>query len=293
MAASPRGLASHDLALLVRLASVGDGAPGEAVERLRADPGEVDRLLACDRVAEAVLRPPAPAADGDEAEPLLGVSPTLLFAVAVQRTADELPRARHVNEWAGPRVRLPVLGSADLVEMLRERSRRLFLVDLLASFTRVASGSVWRRTDRGWRRQRYSELDLLSLAATVDAVPEARRPAVHRRLGDLCLFLTGVFPDHTAGRSFRPIDLQRLGRAAGVGGGGNGLAEALELRGGVGLLEHLGARWYRLAAQADPSVAGPGLLVAMGERFVCARRVLNLLTDRYIFPLRQQLFPGA
>jgi hypothetical protein len=153
---------------------------------------------------------------------------------------------------------------------------------------------VWRRTDRGWRRHRYSELDLMSLAGALDGMPEEARPRLYRRLGDLCLFLAGVFPDHTAGRLFRPIDLQRLGRAAAVDPRHDALAEALELRGGVGLVEQLGARWYGLAGRSMPPVSvGTHLLRAMTERFTTARRALNLLTDRYIFPLRQDLFPAA
>jgi hypothetical protein len=281
------GLSARDLAVLAHAAGM---AGADTVARLRQDPALVDRLLGSPEVAQAVLGP----GDATEREPLLGVSPALLFAVALQRIVDELPTVRHVNEWAGPRMRLPVLGNAELRELLAARDRRLFLVDLLASFTRVASGSVWRRTERGWRRHRYSELDLMSLAGAVDAVPEASRPQLYRRLGDLCLFLSGVFPDHTAGRLFRPIDLQRLGRAAAVDPRHDELAEALQLRGGVGLVEQLGTRWYDLAGRSapQPSVAAH-LLRAMTERFTTARRALNLLTDRYIFPLRQELFPAA
>jgi hypothetical protein len=283
------GLAPGDLALLARIAGL-PGPPGDAVARLRADAALVDRLLGSEGVAEAVLG----SADPLEREPVLGVSPALLFAVAMQRVVDELPTVSHVREWAGPRVRVPVLGSAELRELLADRGRRLFLIDVLASFTRVTSGSVWRRTDRGWRRHRYSELDLMSLAGALDGVPEEARPQLYRRLGDLCLFLTGVFPDHTAARLFRPIDLQRLGRAAAVDPRHDALAEALELRGGVGLVEQLGARWYGLAGRSMPPVSvGTHLLRAMTERFTTARRALNLLTDRYIFPLRQDLFPTA
>jgi hypothetical protein len=185
-------------------------------------------------------------------------------------------------------MRVPVLGGDDLRELLADRSRRVFLAALLASYTRVASGTVWRETSRGWRRQRFSELDPMRLAAMLDALPDARRPAVHRRLGDLCLFLAGVFPDHTAARAFRPIDLHRLGRAAAMGGAEE-LGEELETRGAVGLLDHLGARWYRLAADGD--APGGRLLEAIAARFVEARRALNLLADRHLFPARPGWFP--
>ena len=95
-----------------------------------------------------------------------------------------------------PRQRLPLLGGDDLREMLADGQRRVFLAVLLASFTRVASGSVWRETARGWRRQRFSELGAVRLAETLDVLPESRHPAVHRRLGDV----SGGTPGPPAGR---------------------------------------------------------------------------------------------
>ena len=133
----------------------------------------------------------------------------------------------------------------------------------------------------------------MRLAATLDLLPESRHPAVHRRLGDLSLFLAGVFPDHTAGRAFRPIDLHRLGRAAAVPGEpAEALGEALETRGGVGLLDHLGERWYRLAARAPEAAGSARLLEGVAERFVNARRALNVLADRHLFGRAFSWFPA-
>ena len=50
----------------------------------------------------------------------------------------------------------------------------------------------------------------------LDAVPDAERPGVYRRLGDVSLFLTGVFPDYVTSRAFGPVDAGRLLRAAGL-----------------------------------------------------------------------------
>ncbi len=281
-------LTPGDLAVLLRLAGVPDDAHAEA---LRRDPGLIERVLASPAAAHALLHH---GADDPDRDPLVRASPFLTFAVAVEQVAEDLRGATYVQEWVGPRQRIPLLGADDLRELLAEGQRRVFLATLLTSFTRVASGSVWRETPRGWRRQRFSELDPVELAATLDALPGARHPAVHRRLGDLSLFLAGVFPDHTASRAFRPIDLQRLGRAAAVGGAsGDALGETLEARGGVGLLEHLGARWYRLAAAAQaPPPAPPRLLDAIADRFVLARRALNLLADRHLFCVARGWFPA-
>ncbi|HVG99457.1 MAG TPA: hypothetical protein VM844_01745 [Miltoncostaeaceae bacterium] len=279
-----------DLVLIARLAGRPGLDAGEAAALLRADPALADRVLASPDAADLLLRGGDPEADR---ETLVRTTPFLTFAVAVERVAAELREATYVSEWVGPRQRLPLLGGDDLRELLDDRRRRVFLAALLASYTRVASGSVWRETPRGWRRQRFSELDPVRLAATLEVLPESRHPAVHRRLGDLSLFLAGVFPDHTASRAFRPLDLQRLGRAAAVAGpAGEVLGEALETRGGVGLLDHLGPRWYRLAAGAAPAAAASTrLLEAVAERFVQARRALNVLADRHLWPSPREWFP--
>jgi hypothetical protein len=284
-------LTPADLALVLAIAGHPGMDAGEGAALLRSDPGMLERALASDAAAEALLRAHP---DGPEREILVRASPFLTFAVAVERVTADLRGASYVPEWVGPRQRLPLLGGDDLRELLDDRARRVFLAALLASYTRVASGTVWRETPRGRRRQRFSDLDPMALAATLDVLPESRHAAVHRRLGDLSLFLAGIFPDHTAGRAFRPLDLHRLGRAAAVSGpAGEVLGEALETRGGVGLLDQLGARWYRLAAGAAwPAGAPARLLEAIAERFVQARRALNVLADRHLFPSPREWFPG-
>jgi hypothetical protein len=283
-------LGPGDLGLVLRLAGRPAMDAGEALALLRGEPGLLERTLASPAAEEALL---SGGLEDPEREPLVAASPFLTFAVAVERVAAELRDARYVEEWVGPRQRLPLLGGDDLRELLSDGRRRVFLAALLASYTRVSSWTVWRETPRGRRRQRFSELDPVRLAATLEVLPESRHPAVHRRLGDLSLFLAGVFPDHTASRAFRPIELQRLGRAAAVAGpAGEVLADALEARGGVGLLDQLGARWYRLAAgSAPPAGAAARLLEAIAERFVQARRALNVIADRHLFPSPREWFP--
>jgi hypothetical protein len=273
-------LTAADLRLLA-------GVAGVSPDALRGRPSTLPGLLAAPATEAAVLAP------GLENEPFLRASPFLTFAVAVHRSAAVLEGRTSTLEWVGPGQRLPVFDVASLRDFLADPLRRLFLVELLASFTSVASGSTWERTRRGWRRRRFSELDPVRLASLVEVVAEAERPGVYRRLGDLALFLTGVFPDHTAARGLGPLDAARLLRALVVAGAGAGdvpddNAEAL---GAVGLLEHLGARWYRCAtATAGPPTATTQALPTAGARFREARRVLNVVTESTIFPLPPAAF---
>jgi hypothetical protein len=257
-------LRDDDLALL-----------GRATGR-RAGPAQVEALLADPAAYEAVF-------ERGTGDPLLRASPFLVFALAVHRTAADLEAATFVPEWSGRQRRVAVFDAAALRSFLAAPARRLFLAELLGSYVHVASGSVWVQTSRGWRRRRYSELDPVRLATLLDVVAEAERPGVWRRLGDLALFLTGVFPDHADAHGFAPVQAARLLRAAGLRP-----ADA-DVAGGVALLELLGRRWYRLARAGSPALQVVG---EVADRFDQARRVLNLVTDRHLSAHRDRWFPG-
>jgi hypothetical protein len=275
-----------------------DGVLAETVRRDRATgPGTPAGTTGPGSTGlSAVLGDPALEAEvlGAEAEggPLLGASPFLAFAVAVHRTAARLEQASFVEERWAPRRRVPVFDVEALRRFLAGPERRLFLVELLASYTHVVSGATWQRTRRGWRRRRFSELDMARLAELLDAVEPAERPGVYRRLGDLALFLAGVFPDHPSLVEMGPLAASRLARLARPG-----QTEAAPCAGAAGqeLLEELGRRFYASAvrsarAHGAPATWGLAVVEQVGERFQEARRVLNVVTDWYLFPLRERWF---
>ncbi len=248
-----------------------------------AGPGaQLSRALAAPAVEAAVF------GSGPRDEALVGTSPFLTFATAVHRTADRLGKVSYVEERWAPRRRVPVFDVGSLRDLLAEPARRLFLAELLASYTHVTSGATWERTRRGWRRRRFSELDPVRLAGLLETVGPGERAGVYRRLGDLALFLTGVFPDHRSVFDLGGVATGRLLRLSGV---------RLEPDQAFGpdLLQHLGSRWYAAAAASARAHGGPttgGLAVVeeMGERFHDARRALNVVTDWYLFPLRERWF---
>ena len=276
-------LSDDDLALLASLQS----SKPDAVAHLRSHPAAVEGVLGHPGAFQAVF------GEHGREEPFLRASPFLVFAVAVHRCSAELREAAFVHEWLGPRQRVAVFDVEGLRSFLADPARRLFLAELLASYTHVTSGSVLVQTRRGWRRRRFSELDPLRLASLLEVVPEAERVGVYRRLGDLALFLTGVFPDHTATRGLSPVAEARLRRAAGIEGGrdataGSGAAP-ISLSGTVALLEELGRRSYRLASSTAPSpTVATSVVGEVAERFHHARRILNLVTERHLFPFRDR-----
>lgn len=219
-------------------------------------------------------------------DPLLRGSPFLVFAVLIHRVVRDLAQASFVEEWVGPRQRVPVFDTVSLRDFGADPLRRFFLAQLLASYTNVASGSTFVRTTRGWRRRRFSELDPIRLIELAELVPQPERPSVYRRLGDLSLFLTGVFPDYAGEQLVAERERRGLERALAPAD-----RERSEHRDGVWLLEQLGRRAYRIAGQgADRQAAMASVLAEVSENFAAARRVLNFLTDRYLFPMRRQWF---
>jgi hypothetical protein len=273
-------LTEGDLGFVARVAERESDEPVSPAE-LKAHPDRLAQWIAHPALFRALF--------GDGSAGLeRSASPFLLFLAVVHRTALDLRDAHAVQEWVGPRQRVFVFDVEPLRAFLASAERRLFLAELLASYTHVSSGAVRVRTRRGWRRQRVSELDPVQLVALLDVVPEAERVWVFRRLGDLSLFLAGVFPDHVT--RYPPLDMRartRLSRVVGLSGDGGETDDVIRF------LEQLGRRSYETAIRLAPVVtAALGPLAEVAREFVAARRVLNVAVDRYILPQRYRWFPN-
>ena len=264
-------LSEQDLRLIASKAGRQD-EPNKLRAVLRDHPETIEKLLASPELFDALF---------DESEKVSpGVTPFLVFGALVNQTARELETANYVPEWTGPGRRLPVFDVTPLREFLGRGTNRFFLIELLASFVTVASGSIWVRTRKGYRRRRFSELDPVQLAEMVELLPPRERPGGYRRLGDVVLFLSGVFPDHTATHPPALAERERLVASAGVAPV-TALADGTDLR----FHEIVGANWYRRAVEsAEVSVGrGPGVLLEVADHFSQARRFLNVLADRHLY----------
>jgi len=282
-------LTRDDLAFLSSFDHDGPNT-GDLRGYIRSRRGGIEGFLAKREAFDAVFRA------GPDSE-LLRVSPFLAFALTIRWTAYELGSTQFVPEWPGAARRALVMDVARLRQFLSAPLHRFFLAELLASYARVASGSVLVATPRGLRRRRFSELDPVQLAGLLEVVGEAERPGVLRRLGDLALFLTGVFPDYVGRHGFSGVDQGRLSRIAVTGLRGAGAPSSVPRArlGGdeaVVLLAGLGRRWYELASRLlpRPLPADVAVIGEIVEHFDDARRVLNVVADRLLFPRRGQWF---
>ena len=201
-----------------------------------------------------------------ELDAIRSESPGEVFRALLERTAADLQHASHVEEWLGPKKRLPVFDVEGLRMFGADRANRDRLAALLTSYVRVSSGSVWERSGGRWRRRRYSELNPLDLAEM----------GAFRRLGDLALFLSGVFPEHIASHSLEARSVYRLARLLDSSPG-----EPARAHEPFWAMEWVGRSASRRAG--EPRLAAD---------FRLARRLLNVLTGRHLFPMRERWFPA-
>jgi len=300
-------LTEADLLALVHADEVPAATAEARLAALRRAPALLLDVLDRPAVSAGLLN----LASAEAGERFTLVSPFLVFAAAIHRIAADLRTSAYAPERTAPRLRVPVFDGPQLAAYLASPAHRLFLAELLGSFARSSSGVVITRTSQGLRRRRWNDLDLGRLAMLLDSLPEPDRPPVWRRLGDLALFLSGVFPAAIERALTGRLDPARLARTTGLAA-----PPAADL-GPAELFEWLGAGWYRLAAshvgrvpmtsepvtpapvQGAPSaaVAMPGPVVTSttgvsatalrdnAEYFHQARRVLNATADRYLFPV--------
>jgi hypothetical protein len=285
-------LGDGELDLLGRVSGHGPrvgatGGPSVAAAWFRSEPARIEMALADPVTLDNLFDP-----DGDE--PLAVVSPLLVFAVVVGRGAVEIGDHRHVIERVGTSLRLPVFDGDRLARFTADPQARAFLVELLGSYTRVLSGARWEQTRGRWRRRRFSEMNPAQLAQMAAELPLAERAGAYRRLGDLALFLNGVFPDHSARRTLSPIELDRIVRSLPPDQRIDSarLLETDRIDGTGPVLAALGPAWYRLAAELVPLPDMAAQLAHVAGHFEQARRFLNFVTDRYLWNRRDRLFPA-
>lgn len=209
----------------------------------------------------------------------LKISPYLLFSILLRQAKRELERQAYTMEIVSRKERVPVFDASDTTDLLRDHDLRAYLARMLASFTRIESTSVVYKA-RGMTYQRhFSDLnfgDVLELASLVDL---PYRFPFYKRLADITLFITGIFPEYAR---------------RGQGSPANSIPARLAGRRPFSLhdFEQEGRRYYDLAAAYDE--AGKqgltGVLILLAEKFTLARKPLNYLVDNYLNHYRSKLF---
>ena len=257
----------RDLDFIVDHASPGSGSRDGLKRLIVTDDDFRKAMVGDERVFLAVT--------SDE-DILLKLSPHLYFEVLLRRAQVDIESATHTLEQMG-RDRVPVFDAREVSTLLGKANVLVYLADMLASFTRVHSYVVPIRRRPGIRRKvRYSDMDLDSLVGMCASADEDSRFAFYKRIADLCLFITGIFPGSAQRR--QPGNVTGRGRT--------------RTQRGIEEYEREGVRFYRLAEE-HPAARTLGLVDVFGllrEDFTSARKPLTYIAGQYLHSSGRRLF---
>ncbi|MCL5107813.1 MAG: hypothetical protein M1401_02850 [Chloroflexi bacterium] len=266
-------LSESDLRFLVQTVATQRNDHERVVELLRDKPDIVDRMLDDEQLFRRLLH---------EEEALVRASPYLLFTVLLRRAARDLPHEKFTIERLGSGERLPVFDASRVGDLLGDPAVVDYLAEMLTSFVRTESATVYYRSGRRYRRRTYSDMDVDDMIALAGAAAAEFRYPYYKRIGDICLFITGVFPEHVPAAYAPAVTTPQAGWWR------------RRQRRGLEEYELEAKRFYKLAA-VTPTAGEQGVnvtLLKLAQNFNLARKPLNYITDNYIRLHRAQLFGG-
>ncbi len=263
------GLTDADLAFVVAHAAPGAANPSRLAGLIRQDPDFRKALVGDEKVLEAVL---------NDEEAFLKIGPALFFEVLLRGSSRELETAAYTVERSG-RDSIPIFDTPEVTDLMGRGGVIEYLAHMLASFTRIQSYVVPVRVRPGVRRRiRYNDMDVDSLIALCAKAGEHERFAFYKRIADVCLFTSGVFPGHAGLHA----QAARQGRGR------------MRTRRTIEDYETEGRRFYRLAEEhpAARLMELAGVFALLRENFTSARKPLTFIASHYLHSKRHHLFGG-
>jgi hypothetical protein len=255
-------LTETDLKFVVETVATGRRDHEHIVELLRDKPDLLEPMLEDRKLADRLVH---------EQEAVVRVSPYLLFAVLLRRSWRDIEGQSFVLERDARGKAIPVFEAPRVAQLLAQPAVREYLIEMLCSFVRTNTGVLYFKERGQWRKRKFSDLDMDDMIALCQLVEPGWKPRLYKRIGDIALFLTGIYPEHTnlfvqrprsqAVHWRTPPDYEREGR------------------------------YFYSAAARDPEPPWPATVFeAMASQFNSARHALNTLGERYLKPLRERYF---
>jgi hypothetical protein len=204
-------------------------------------------------------------------ESLLRISPHFLFSVLLRQVRHDLEKETYILEVDFKGKRIPVFEAPAVAEMLSNKELRDYLAEMLSSFARTNSGVIYWKERGTWHKRRFSDIDMDDMIELAHMIDREMRPALYKRIADIALFLSGIFPDHLAVFAARHKTMFSAKRT-------------------LKDYEQQGKRFYSLAAEQTDQRAWRPALETLAEKFTLARWALNTLSDRYVKTLRAHYF---
>jgi hypothetical protein len=202
---------------------------------------------------------------------LVRVTPHMLFSVLLRRLRRELENEAYVFDMDTKGKRIPVFEGPAVADMLSDKQTRDYLAEMLSSFVRTNSGIIYWRERGTCHKRRFSDIDLDDMVALARIIDPEMRPALYKRIADIALFLSGIFPEHSAYLAGPRKTMFSAKRT---------LEE----------YEQAGKRFYHVAARETDQTQWKPVFGTLAEKFTLARLALNSLSDRYVKTLRAQYF---
>lgn len=248
-------VSDHDLRWVAETAWGQAGATDEAWRRLRDRDDLLDVLLEDDRLVHRLL---------EDEQALVRVSPRLVFSVLLRRVRRDL-QARSYTLERTPGEAVAVFDAPQVRRFIAEPAIGQYLVEMLTSFVRTETVTLWVRRGARYRRRRFSTLDLEDMIELAGLVGGEEAPSIYRRIADIALFTSGIFPDFLRARRGGTPPPRRM----------RAIPRTMEI------YEEHGRRFYRLASRPAGGPEGR-VLVSLAEEFPMARKSLQMLSDRYL-----------
>jgi hypothetical protein len=271
MAELVRKWSHRDLEFVVQTLVPGRDDPDRVVDLIQDDESLLDAMLQDDRLFEQLM---------NDDEVFVSVTPHFFFKVLLLRTQRDLEQELYTVERRHQQ-KVVLFDANRVVELLSEPTVREYLATMLASYTRINSMVIPIRVRQGiWYRFRVNDLDVDSLLRYAQILDPEYRSPTYQRIGDACLFLAGLFPEHIEARQWYPQSGQARPRLS------SSLVHSLED------LEAYGRTFYHLAAEHP--IAGQAelseVLETLSERFILAEKPLAFMGQRYLSLRKHRLF---
>jgi len=250
--------------------------PGRAdqelvAERLQADESRLETMLDDEQLVRRIM---------GEKNILLKISPWLFFTLLLRRTWRDLEREAFTVEQRS-RQKVVLFDAEWVVQLLAQAPVRDYLATMLASFTRVESVTMLVEVKKGrWRGYLTHEFDIESMIRYSQTLAEPFRFAPYKRIGDVCLFLSGMFPEAINRQSHSPQNGRPQPRRR------ESVLQKIED------YEAYGRAFYRLAAEHEQArrEREDEILAKLSENFILAEKALSFLAARYLQFIRHNLF---
>jgi hypothetical protein len=262
-------LSESDLAFIVQVLMPGYKEKARMVKTLAEDKEMLEGTLTDENLFKFLIENP---------DSIVKVSPQLFFTVVLFKVMNDLEGRSYTVEQE-ERIKVFIFDSNNVVNFLKEKRILFYLIELLCSFVKINSWNMLLRVKRGvWRRFKFSDFSIDSLLEYSDMIDEENRFLSYKRIADICLFMTGVFPAYlSTERSHGTLRQPGILSAS---------------RKSKDELRSYGKHFYKAAAQHKEAYRHQlhEVLLSLSEKFDLAEKPLTFMSQHYLGLLKENLF---